>query len=200
MGSALPCSTSPIRRAQTRCSTPSRCVAIVGIDFGRERVLDATTLLRFRRLVEKHALGMKPDTGTIVDATPIGAPSSTKKADEARDSEMHQTRKGQQWCFGINLHIGVDSASGLTHRAVVTAASVHDKHPLPELLHGKDREVWGDCVYASQGDLIASKAPRAGPDQPARAQGQRERGVGAPAQPHQVESASAGEATKCTTA
>lgn len=148
----------------------------VGIDLGRERVPDATTLLRFRRLLEKHALGealfakvgqvlqahgMKLGTGTIVDATLIGAPSSTKNADKARDPEMHQTRKGQQWYFGMKLHIGVDSDSGLAHRAVVTAANVHDKHPLPDLLHGKERKVWGDCAYASQGELIASKAPRA---------------------------------------
>ena len=148
----------------------------VGIDLGRERVPDATTLLRFRRLLEKHALGealfakvgqvlqahgMKLGTGTIVDATLIGAPSSTKNADKARDPEMHQTRKGQQWYFGMKLHIGVDSDSGLAHRAVVTAANVHDKHPLPDLLHGREREVWGDCAYASQGELIASKAPRA---------------------------------------
>jgi transposase, IS5 family len=148
----------------------------VGIDLGRERVPDGTTLLKFRRLLEKHQLGeklfatvgqvlqqrgLKVGTGTIVDATIIGAPSSTKNADKARDPEMHQTRKGQQWYFGMKMHIGVDSRTGLAHRAVVTAANVHDKHPLPDLLHGNERRVYGDSAYASQGDLIESKAPNA---------------------------------------
>ena len=148
----------------------------VGIDLGRERVPDATTLLKFRRLLEKHDLGaalfakvgevlqasgLKVGTGTIVDATIIGAPSSTKNADKARDPEMHQTRKGQQWYFGMKLHIGVDSVTGLAHSAVVTAANVHDKHPLPELLHGTEERVYGDSAYASQQDLIHAKAPQA---------------------------------------
>lgn len=148
----------------------------VGIDLGRERVPDGTTLLKFRRKLEKHHLGeklfaavgevlqsrgLKLGTGTIVDATLIGAPSSTKNADHARDPEMHQTRKGQQWYFGMKLHIGVDSRSGLAHSAVVTAANVHDKHPLPELLHGNEQRVYGDSAYASQKALIESKAPQA---------------------------------------
>lgn len=148
----------------------------VGIDLGRERVPDGTTLLKFRRLLEKHQLGeqlfaavgqvlqergLKVGTGTIVDATIIQAPSSTKNADKARDPEMHQTRKGQQWYFGMKLHIGVDSRTGLAHSAVVTAANVHDKHPLPNLLHGSEQRVYGDSAYASQKALIASKAPRA---------------------------------------
>lgn len=148
----------------------------VGIDLGRERVPDGTTLLKFRRLLEKHQLGqalfakvgevlqaqgMKVGTGTIVDATIIAAPSSTKNVDRQRDPEMHQTRKGQQWHFGMKLHIGVDSQSGLTHSAVVTAANVHDKHPLPDLLHGHEQRVYGDSAYASQKALIESKAPKA---------------------------------------
>jgi IS5 family transposase len=148
----------------------------VGIDLGREPVPDATTMLKFRRLLGDHKLGeqlfakvgevlqqsgFKLKTGTIVDATIIGAPSSTKNADNARDPEMHQTRKGQQWYFGMKLHIGVDSQSGLAHSAVVTAANVHDKHPLPDLLHGNERRVYGDSAYSSQTDLIAGKAPRA---------------------------------------
>lgn len=148
----------------------------VGIDLGRERVPDGTTLLKFRRLLETHKLGeqlfstvgqvlqargLKVGTGTIVDATIIGAPSSTKNADRARDPQMHQTRKGQQWHFGMKLHIGVDSRSGLAHSAVVTAANVHDKHPLPDLLHGNEQRVYGDSAYASQKALIGSKAPRA---------------------------------------
>lgn len=148
----------------------------VGIDLGREPVPDATTLLKFRRLLNDHKLGeqlfakvgevlqeggFKLKTGTIVDATIIGAPSSTKNADNARDPEMHQTRKGNQWYFGMKMHIGVDSQSGLVHSAVVTAANVHDKHALPDLLHGSERRVYGDNAYARQKALIASKAPLA---------------------------------------
>ena len=127
--------------------------SFVGIDLGRERVPDATTLLKFRRRLEENSLGealfakvgevlqaqgLKVGTGTIVDTTIIGAPSSTKNAQKQRDPEMHQTRKGQQWYFGMKLHIGVDSKTGLAHSAVVTAANVHDKHPLPQLLHGQE--------------------------------------------------------------
>jgi IS5 family transposase len=148
----------------------------VGIDLGREPVPDATTLLKFRKLLNDNKLGealfakvgqelqergFKVNTGTIVDATIISAPSSTKNADKARDPEMHQTRKGQQWYFGMKLHIGVDSQSGLAHSAVVTAANVHDKHPLPDLLHGNEQRVYGDSAYASQKDLIHSKAAKA---------------------------------------
>jgi IS5 family transposase len=96
-----------------------------------------------------------------VDATIIGAPSSTKNADKARDPEMHQTRKGKQWFFGMKMHIGVDSRTGLAHSVVVTAANVHDKHPLPELLHGREQRVYGDSAYASQKALIEAKAPQA---------------------------------------
>jgi transposase, IS5 family len=148
----------------------------VGIDLGCEGVPDATTLLKFRRLLETHKLGeqlfaevgrvlqasgMKLKSGTIVDATIIGAPSSTKNQEKARDPEMHQTRKGQQWYFGMKLHIGVDSQSGLAHSAVLTPANVHDKHPLPQLLHGQERRVYGDSAYASQKALIHGKAPQA---------------------------------------
>lgn len=150
--------------------------SFVGIDLGRERVPDATTLLKFRRLLETHKLGeqmfskvgevlqgrgLKVGTGTIVDATIIGAPSSTKNADKKRDPEMHQTKKGQQWYFGMKLHIGVDSRTGLAHSAVVTSANVHDKHPLPDLLHGREERLYGDSAYASQKRLINSKAPKA---------------------------------------
>ncbi|MDP1678522.1 MAG: transposase, partial [Candidatus Nitrotoga sp.] len=96
--------------------------------------------------------GMTLKTGTIVDATIIAAPSSTKNIGKKRDPEMHQTRKGQQWYFGMKLHIGVDSQSGLAHSAVVTPANVHDKHPLPDLLHGHEQRVYGDSAYASQKD------------------------------------------------
>ncbi len=148
----------------------------VGIDLGREPVPDATTLLRFRRLLETNKLGealfsrvnaelklrgYKVQTGTIVDATIIGAPSSTKNREKARDPEMHQTRKGQQWYFGMKLHIGVDSQTGLVHSARVTAANEHDKHSIPELLHGEERRMYGDSAYHHQKDLIATKAPLA---------------------------------------
>ena len=147
----------------------------IGIDLGRERVPDATTLLKFRRLLEDNKLGealfanvgevvqasgMKLGTGTIVDATIISAPSSTKNKQSKRDPEMHQTRKGKQWYHGMKLHIGVDSKTGLAHRTVVTPANMHDKHPLPDLLHGHEEQVWGDSAYASQGQLIHSKAPQ----------------------------------------
>jgi IS5 family transposase len=150
--------------------------SFVSIDLGRERVPDGTTLLKFRRLLEKHKLGealfakvgavlqsrgLKVGSGTIVDATIIGAPSSTKNAEGKRDPEMHQTRKGKMWHFGMKLHIGVDSYTGLTHSAMVTAANVHDKHSLPDLLHGDELRVYGDSAYASQQELIASKAPAA---------------------------------------
>lgn len=148
----------------------------VGIDLGRERVPDATTLLKFRRLLERHELGaelfakvgevledrgLKVGTGTIVDATIIGAASSTKNAGKARDPDMHQTRKGQQWYFGMKLHIGVDSRTGLAHSAAVTSADVHDKHLLEDLLHGEERRVYGDSAYASQKALIGAHAPHA---------------------------------------
>ena len=84
-----------------------------------------------------------------VTVPPIAAPSSTKNADKQRDPEMHQTRKGRQWYFGITLHIGVDSQSGLAHSAVVTPANIHDKHPLPHLLHGQERRVYGGSAYTS---------------------------------------------------
>jgi IS5 family transposase len=87
--------------------------------------------------------GLKVGTETIVDATIIGAPSSTKNVKKTRDAEMHQTRKGQQWYFGMRMHIGVDNHTGLAHSAVVTAANMHDKHPLPDLLHGNEQRVYG---------------------------------------------------------
>lgn len=146
--------------------------SFAGRDLGREPVPDATTMLKFRRLLGQHKLGeqlfakvgevlqtngFKVKTGTFVDRAIIGAPSSTKNAHKARDPEMHQTRKGRQWYFGMKLHIGVDSQSGLAHSAVVTSANVHDKHPL----HGNERRVYGDSAYVSQQKLIASKAPLA---------------------------------------
>ena len=135
------------------------------IDLGRERAPDATTLLNFRHLLEQHQLGaalfakvgelllangMKLSGGTIVDATLIAAPPSTKNRDKARDPEMHQTKKGNEWHFGMKLHIGVDSQTGLVHSASVTAANEHDSHQLPNLVHGEETRLYGDCAYRGE--------------------------------------------------
>jgi IS5 family transposase len=150
--------------------------AFVGIDLGRERVPDETTVCKFRHLLEKHRLGkrifkaiiahlarsgMTVGRGTIVDATIIHAPSSTKNKDGKRDPEMHSTKKGNQWYFGMKAHIGVDSKTGLVHSMVPTAANVHDSQPLPELLHSKETRVWGDSAYMGQGQVIGKRAPYA---------------------------------------
>jgi len=105
--------------------------------------------------------GLKASTGTIVDATIINAPSSTKNKDKARDPEMHQTRKGNQWYFGMKAHIGVDSHSKIIHSVALTAANVHDSRMLPDLLHVEETRVWGDSAYTGQGDVIRTHAPRA---------------------------------------
>jgi len=146
------------------------------IDLGRERVPDATTLLNFRHLLEEHEIGLalfarvgelllqsglKLSGGTIVDATIIAAPSSTKNEDKARDPEMHQTKKENQWYFGMKVHIGVDSASGLVHSASVTAANVHDSQQLPNLLHGQETRVYGDSAYRNQKKVLKQIAPNA---------------------------------------
>lgn len=148
----------------------------VGIDLGREAAPDETTICKFRHLLERHDLGdrlfelineylqengMKISTGTIVDATIITAPSSTKNKDKSRDPEMHQTRKGNQWYFGMKGHIGVDSKTKLIHSVVATAANVHDSQILGDLLHGEETRVWGDSAYSSQKDVIAEHAPDA---------------------------------------
>jgi IS5 family transposase len=150
--------------------------AFVGIDLGREPVPDATSLLRFRHLLEKHQLGeaifaevgrllqakgLKLSGGTIVDATLIAAPSSTKNAEQRRDPEMKQTKKGHQWHFGMKVHVGADAKTGVAHAAVVTAANVHDKHAVPDLLHGKETRVYGDRGYQGCTDLIKEAAPNA---------------------------------------
>jgi len=122
----------------------------VGIDLGREPVPDETTICKFRHLLETHQLGqqlfarigaylavhgMKVSRGTIVDATIISAPSSTKNRTKERDPEM-QTKKGNQWYFGMKAHIGVDSRTKLIHSVAATAAHVHDSQVLADLLHG----------------------------------------------------------------
>jgi transposase, IS5 family len=148
----------------------------VGIDLGREPVPDETTVCRFRHLLEEHELGrrlfeevhrhleasgIKVAKGTIVDATIISAPSSTKNADQARDPDMHQTKKGNQWYFGMKAHIGVDSRAKIIHAVVATAANVADSQVLADLLHGEETRVWGDQAYRGQTDVIKAHAPNA---------------------------------------
>ena len=100
-------------------------------------------------------------TGTIVDATIIPAPSSTKNEKKERDPEMHQTKKGNQYYFGAKAHIRVDSKEGIVHSICTSAASVHDKHMLPDLLHGEEKKVWGDSGYQGQTAAIHQAAPKA---------------------------------------
>ena len=148
------------------------------IDLGRERVPDATTLLKFRHLLEDkqigaalfakvgellQANGMKLSGGTIVDATLIAAPPSTKNQDGSRDPEMHQSKKGKDWHFGMKMHIGVDSQTGLVHSASVTAGNVHDSQEMPNLLHGGETRLYGDSAYRGKNQRVLLKqiAPKA---------------------------------------
>ena len=150
--------------------------SFVGIDLGREPVPDETTVCKFRHLLEEHRLGGQMleavnlhlqnqgvliTTGTIVDATIIHAPTSTKNREQKRDPEMHQTKKGNQWYFGMKAHVGVDSKTKLIHTALVTPANVGDATVLPELLHGEETRVWGDQAYRGQRDVIQECAPQA---------------------------------------
>jgi IS5 family transposase len=133
-----------------------------GIELDAEGVPDATTLLKFRRLLETHDLckalfnainadlaarGLLLREGTLVDATLIAAPSSTKNEKRTRDPQMHQTKKGNQWYFGLKAHIGTDRDSKLVHTVVVTAANVADIAKTTELLHGAEQQVHGDAGY-----------------------------------------------------
>jgi IS5 family transposase len=150
--------------------------AFAGIDLGIEPVPDETTVCKFRHLLERHDLGVKlfeavgrhlqasglrVSTGTIVDATLVHAPSSTKNADGQRDPEMHQTQKGNQWYFGMKAHIGVDAKTKLVHSVVATPANVADSAVLPQLLHGGETRVWGDQAYRGQTGAIHTVAPGA---------------------------------------
>jgi IS5 family transposase len=134
----------------------------MGIDFIHEQAPDATTLLKFRHLIEKSGLGkaffeainrcleqcghiMKG--GTIVDATLISAPSSTKNASGSRDPEMHQTKKGNQWYFGMKCHIGVDAGTGYIHGIAATGANVHDIAEASKLIRPEDEVFYGDAGY-----------------------------------------------------
>ncbi len=132
------------------------------LDFAVEQVPDATTLLHFRHLLEKHHLGEKlfesqneifdaqgwiMRGGSIVDATIIAAPSSTKNATGTRDPEMHQTKKGNQWYFGMKAHIGADAGTGYVHSVSATAANVHDLDQLADLLRDDDEVAYADAGY-----------------------------------------------------
>lgn len=150
--------------------------AFAGIDLGSEAAPDETTICKFRHLLERNKLGkrllaavneylrihgFKIANGTIVDATIISAPSSTKNKDGQRDPEMHQTAKGKQWYFGMKAHLGVDSKMKLIHTILASPANVSDVDALPYLLHGKETRVWGDQGYQGQTAVIRSRAPRA---------------------------------------
>ena len=144
--------------------------AFAGIDLAADAVPDATTLLGFRHLLERQGLtkrlleevstllaerGVLLRAGTMVDATIIAAPSSTRNASHRRDPEMHQTKKGNVWHFGLKAHIGVDVASGVVHSLAVTAANVADVVCTPGLLHGQEQSVFGDAGYTGADKRVA---------------------------------------------
>jgi transposase, IS5 family len=133
-----------------------------GLDEGMTRLPDESTILRFRHLLETYGLaaqmlavvneilsekGLMLKAGSAVDATLISAPSSTKNGSGKRDPEMHQTKKGNQWYFGMKAHIGVDAESGLVHTVIGTAANVHDINAAEALLHGQEKDVYADAGY-----------------------------------------------------
>ncbi|WP_144005141.1 IS5 family transposase, partial [Paraburkholderia tropica] len=133
-----------------------------GLDEGMTRLPDESTILRFRHLLETHGLaaqmltlvneilsgkGLMLKAGSAVDATLISAPSSTKNGSGKRDPEMHQTKKGNQWYFGMKAHVGVDAESGLVHTVIGTAANVHDINEAEALLHGQETDVYADAGY-----------------------------------------------------
>ena len=141
------------------------------IDFLSEQVPDATTLLKFRHLLEEHRIGEQifadvkdrlekagliMHGGTIVDATIIAAPSSTKNKDGKRDEEMHQTKKGNQWYFGMKVHSGVDAGSGYVHTITGTAASVHDVNEAGHLIREDDEVMYGDSGYLNAAEHMES--------------------------------------------
>ncbi len=132
---------------------------------GEHAIPDETTILHFRHLLEKHDLppqifaavtrlieenGLLLKKGTIVDATIIHAPTSTKNADGKRDPEMSSTKKHNQWYFGMKAHVGTDTETGVAHTLVTTTARVHDSVPMEELLHGEENNIYGDRAYVSQ--------------------------------------------------
>lgn len=135
------------------------------IELGETAVPDETTILNFRHLLEEHNLtrrlfevvneylekmGLLLREGTIVDATIINAPSSTKNKEKKRDPEMKQTKKGNQWYFGMKAHVGSDSESGLAHSITHTPANVHDSQEMERLVHGEEEEIYGDQAYSDK--------------------------------------------------
>lgn len=135
-----------------------------GIERGDDRVPDETTILNFRHLLERHGLteaifadvkahladrGLTLRSGTLVDATIIDAPSSTKNKAGARDPEMSSTKKGNDWFFGMKAPVGVDADSGITHSLETSTAKLHDARVWDELLHGEETSVWADKAYVS---------------------------------------------------
>ena len=148
----------------------------VGIDLGREAAPDETTVCKFRKLLVKQRLGktllkgvnahlrrqgIKLSNGTIVDATIISAPSSTKNGDGERDPEMGHTAKGKEWHFGMKAHVGVDSRHKLIHTVQVSPANWADSEALPHLLRGTETKVWGDQAYHGQTEAIRAVAAKA---------------------------------------
>ena len=145
-----------------------------GLSLARGTVPDETTILNFRHLLEQHGLareifdtvkahlqtaGLLLRQGTIVDATIIAAPSSTKNSTGERDPEMHQTRKGNQWYFGMKAHVGTDAETKLIHHVAATSGAVSDGKMLASLLHGKETSVWGDSAYTGYTHVIEQHAP-----------------------------------------
>lgn len=148
----------------------------VGIDLGNEPVPDETTICKFRHLLEAHGLGerifqevnahleekgLRLSEGTIMDATIINAPSSTKNQDRKRDPDMHSTKKGNQYYFGMKIHVGVDRESRTVHSLVTTSANVHDSKMVEDILHGEENAVFGDSAYMGKTEEIAKKSPQA---------------------------------------
>ena len=149
----------------------------VGLDVGTNRLPDESTILRFRHLLEANELsirilaavnstlaakGLMLKQGTVVDATLIAAPSSTKNQDGERDPEMHQTKKGNQWHFGMKAHIGVDADSGLVHTVVGTAANVNDVTQACALVHGEETDVFADAGYQGVAKREEVQGPHSG--------------------------------------
>ena len=176
---------SPPRRSKTPRYDSHALRIFAGIDLGLESVPDATTLLKFRRLLETHDLTRRLlgevtalltekklilREGTLMDATIIAAPPSTKNRSGQRDPEMHRTKKGQQWYFGMKAHIGADDAHGLVHTVEGTAANVSGLSQAHALLHGEEKRAGADCRLYRSGK--AARNHRAGPEDPLAHRGQ----------------------------
>tara|TARA_R110002074_G_scaffold90662_2_gene198691 strand:- start:22 stop:978 length:957 start_codon:yes stop_codon:yes gene_type:complete len=146
----------------------------VGLELGDDRIPDETTILNFRHLLEQHALteamfaevnahlaerGVSLRSGTLVDATIIDAPSSTKNKAKSRDPEMSSTKKGNEWYFGMKAHVGVDADSGIVHSLETSTAKVHDSQVWDDLLHGGETSIWADKGYVSAERAAAFAGP-----------------------------------------